>query len=349
MSVFTGVPLYVTADNSFYMSALTPPNLRGWTLIQPRGLEWEEPPGGRSFSRWNSFKILDIFFTVMDDPLSNNAFAKLCVNLLLVTFSAYFLWIEHDSGMLTTFILSVLLCTLIETAAHYLKEQRVRSGDISLTTWLIIAIAMSGKTPWWVFLGIAFAVLVLKYFARSHGRGFFNPAALGIFLAVLVFGQETDWKMAHAWYVLVPAGLYLAYLTGQLEVLAGYFAVGAALFAAEALRGHAGMWSTLGSLNYFFIFMMLTEPKNAPFRRWPKVLYGAGVAGLSFVLGKWGFRYEPALFALLVFNILSPALDKIPEPGFPGIRRAFALVGSLRGKVSGLKPFPVRERTPKRS
>ncbi len=156
--------------------------------------------------------------------------------------------------------------------------------------------------------------------------------------------------MAHAWYVLVPAGLYLAYLTGQLEVFAGYFAAGAALFVTEALRGHAGMWSTLGSLNYFFIFMMLPEPKNAPSRRWPKVLYGGGVAGLSYILGRWGFRYEPALFALLVFNALSPAFDKIPDPDSRGSAdRAFALAGSLRGSVSGLKPLPVPGRTPKRS
>ncbi len=137
---------------------------------------------------------MDIFFTVRDDSLSNSVFAKLVVNLLLVTFSAYFLWIEHDGGVLTTFIFSVLLCTLIEMAAHYLKEHRVRSGDISLTTWLIIAIAMSGKTPWWVFLGITFVVLVLKYFTRSRGRGFFNPAALGIFLASWCSGRKRTGK-----------------------------------------------------------------------------------------------------------------------------------------------------------
>ena len=65
--------------------------------------------------------------------------------------------------------------------------------------------------------------------------------------------------------------------------------------------------------NYFFIFIMLIEPKTTPPTRWPKIVFGAGTALLVFLLTEGGFRYEPELFALLLLNALVPFLNKIPN------------------------------------
>lgn len=245
----------------------------------------------------------------MEISLSDHKFMKTEVNLLLVVLAVYKFWLEPRYTLLAGLTLPVLLCVLIEVMIFFPAEQRFRFGKTSLTTWLIVGFVMSVESPWWMFFVIALITLGFKHFVRIREKNIFNPAALGMFLALLLFKGETDWKDAQAWYALVPAGLWFAYQAGKLELLAGYFAAALPLAFLEHRLG----WNALGHLNYFFIFIMLIEPKTSPAGRWQKILFGAGVASLAFILEKWKFPFEPALFALLVFNALTPWLDNVPD------------------------------------
>jgi Na+-translocating ferredoxin:NAD+ oxidoreductase RnfD subunit len=92
-----------------------------------------------------------------------------------------------------------------------------------------------------------------------------------------------------------------------------YMLVGGLLSGAEALlKGEPLGLSLLGYQNFFFIFIMLIEPKTTPIRRMGKALFGAGVAAGVFLLIAMGIPMRAELYSLLAFNLMVPLLNKLP-------------------------------------
>lgn len=238
---------------------------------------------------------------------------KAQINLFLAVLALFVLYQEPRFAIVTGFGMAILFSVLIETSFLYFKTKKLQITDSSLTSGLIIGFVFASESPWWLFLVVSILSLGLKRLIRVHGKNLLNPAAAGIFLAVFLFKGYTEWKGAYSWYFLVPTGLYLVYKIRKWELAAGYFIMALLLFIPQTLKEHVPITDVFGYFNYFFIFIMLIEPKTSPAKRWPKVFFGAGTALLIFILTNQGFRYEPELFALLVFNILTPWLDKIPN------------------------------------
>lgn len=238
---------------------------------------------------------------------------KVQINLFLAVFAVFLYLKEPRLALLTGFFWAILFSVLIEGIFLLLKTKKFQITDSALTSGFIIGYVLAAESPWWMFLVVAAFTVGLKRFLRFHGKNLLNPAALGIFLAVLLLKGFTEWKGAYEWYILIPAGLYIVNKIKKTEVVWGYFGMSLALFIPQALAQGASLLDIPGYFNYFFIFIMLIEPKTTPPTRWPKVAFGAGVALLVFLLTEWGFRYEPELFALLVLNALVPFINKIPN------------------------------------
>ena len=73
----------------------------------------------------------------------------------------------------------------------------------------------------------------------------------------------------------------------------------------EAIN-HGFLWKS-----YFFIFIMLIEPKTTPLRPKGKVIFGVAVAALIFILTQLGVRFDVELSSLLALNLFVPLLNKI--------------------------------------
>jgi len=241
---------------------------------------------------------------------------KVQLNLFLIAFAAFLFLKEPDTAFLTGLGWGVLFCVLIETILLLLKTKKFQITSSAIISGLIIGFVLSSGSPWWMFLAVAFLTVGLKRILQFHGKNILNPAACGIFFAVLLLKATTEWKGAYAWYILVPAGIYFAYKIRKLEVVVGYFLMALALFTPQVIRQGAPLWDIFGYFNYFFIFIMLVEPKTTPAQLWPKTLFGAGAALVIFLLTESGFRYEPELYALLVMNTLVPWISKISNLKF---------------------------------
>ncbi len=238
---------------------------------------------------------------------------KVQINLFLIVFAVFLYLKEPRLALFLGFFWAILFSVLIEAAVLYFKTRKFQITDSSLTSGLIIGYVLSSESSWWMFLAIAACAVGLKRVLRFRGKNLLNPAALGIFLAVLLLRGATEWKGAYEWYILIPAGLYLVNMIKKLEIVWGYFGMSLLLFIPQALMQGSSLLDIPGYFNFFFIFIMLIEPKTTPPTLWPKIIFGAGVALLAFLLTEWGFRYECELFALLVLNALVPFLNKIPN------------------------------------
>ena len=233
------------------------------------------------------------------------------MNLFLVAFAIFLFLKEPRLVFVTGFLRAILFSVLIEGAVLFYKTKKFQITDSALTSGLIIGYVLASESPWWMFLAAAAGAVGLKRILRFHGKNLLNPAALGLFLAALLFKGATEWKGAYEWYLLIPAGLYIVTKIKKTGIVLGYFAMSLLLFIPQAAAQGVPLLNIPGYFNYFFIFIMLIEPKTTPPTLWPKVVFGAGVALLVFLLTEWGFRYEPELFALLVLNSLVPFLNKI--------------------------------------
>lgn len=241
---------------------------------------------------------------------------KVQLNLFLAAFAVFLFLKEPGLKLALGFAWPLLFCVLIEGLFLFFKTKKFQITDSALTSGLIAGFVLSAGSPWWMFLAVAIFTVGLKRVLRFRGKNLLNPAALGVFLAALLFKGTTEWKGTYEWYLLIPAGLYIVHKIRKMEIVLGYIGMSLLLFIPQALLQGAPLLDIPGYFNYFFLFIMLIEPKTTPATRWPKIVFGAGTALLAFFLTEGSYRYEPELTALLVFNLLVPWLNKIPDLKF---------------------------------
>ena len=225
---------------------------------------------------------------------------------------AIFLAIKDKSGIfLLTCGLAAFSALCFESAILYFKTRIFRLTASSIITGLIIGYVLDSDQEWWKFL-IACALAILsKYVIRFHKKHIFNPAAFGIFLTLILFGASTQWRGTYIWYILLPAGIYFARKTGKLRIVASYFLVSLILFGIQAIFQKIPLWHILGYLSYFYIFVMVIEPKTSASKPLAQIFFGAGIAVLIFILTECGVNFDVELFSLLILNGAVLIFDKL--------------------------------------
>lgn len=219
---------------------------------------------------------------------------------------------ERDFIFLKALAIAALTATLIESLILYLTTKSFKITESSIITGMIIGYVLSSDEAWWKLALAALAAISSKYLILFKKRHIFNPAALGIFLATFILGVHTQWKGTYMWYVLLPFGIYFAQKIKKTEIIVGYAAISLALFGVQAFMQNVSLLSVLGYFSYFYIFIMVIEPKTTPFKAIGKYLFGAGAAALIFILTESGVKFDAELLGLLLMNVAVSLLNKIP-------------------------------------
>jgi len=197
-----------------------------------------------------------------------------------------------------------------DTLINYLKNKKVTITESSIVTGLIIGYVLSSQESWLIIVLASIFAIVSKHVIRFRKSHIFNPAALGIFIVVLLFGAYTQWKAMYSWYILVPLGIYFASRIKKLSIVVSFFVASLFLHAPQAFLYNASLLDIVAYFNYFFIFMMMIEPRTTPVRRRSQILFGIGVATFIFAFYEFGVLLEAELYALLGVNFLGALLKK---------------------------------------
>jgi enediyne biosynthesis protein E5 len=233
--------------------------------------------------------------------------------LSLACFAVFLSVKDKDILFLAKTLLAVISAVAAEAVALSFTTRYVGITESSVITGLIIGYVLSADEAWWKFILTAATAVISKYLLRLRQKHVFNPAACGLFLAIVFLGATTQWKGTYAWYIVVPFGFYFVYKIRKLEIIAAYAAVSLMLFGIQALWQKAPLWHIFGYLSYFYIFVMVIEPKTTPVKPLGKLLFGAGVGLLIFILTQTGARFDVELFSLLCMNLMVPLVfNKIP-------------------------------------
>jgi Na+-transporting NADH:ubiquinone oxidoreductase subunit NqrB len=186
-------------------------------------------------------------------------------------------------------------------------------------TALILALIVTPVAPV-DFAGIGFAVfasawaMASKYIFAIGRRHVFNPAGFGVALAAIALGPSVSWWIGGNVFLLpiVLAGGVLILRKLRCFDLVLAFS-GSALATVAVTSGFNNAWASvtqmlLHSMFFFFAFIMLTEPRTAPWGRERRLAYGA-IVGFLFApeihLGSFYFTPEIALLIGNLFTVLA--------------------------------------------
>ncbi len=233
--------------------------------------------------------------------------------VFLLGFAAYLYSIDKQSAFIFTLCLSFAAASGTESLFLYFRSKKFQVTESALVSGLIIGIVLSGDNRWWVIALAAVFAIASKHLLRINSKHVFNPAAFGIFLSIILLGAITEWRGAYLWYFLVTFGVYFVYRIQKLEILAGFVLVFLLLFGTQAFIRKVPILNIPGYLNYFYLFIMLIEPKTTPVRRTGRLIFGAAAAALIFILTEMGVKFDAELCSLLILNALTPLLNKIPQ------------------------------------
>ncbi|MDP8229731.1 MAG: RnfABCDGE type electron transport complex subunit D [Candidatus Gorgyraea atricola] len=235
---------------------------------------------------------------------------KVQLSLFLGLFAAYIAFIEKDFLFLFAIFIAVLFSAATDTLINYLKNKKITVTESSIVTGLIIGYVLSSQGSWLIIALASIFAIVSKHVIRFRKVHIFNPAALGIFTVVLFFGAYTEWKTAYSWYILVPIGIYFASRIKRLSIIMSFFITSLFLHAPQAFLHNVSLLDIVAYLNYFFIFVMMIEPRTTPVRSSSQILFGIGVATFIFAFYQFGVLLEAELYALLGVNFLGALLRK---------------------------------------
>ena len=194
------------------------------------------------------------------------------------------------------------------------------------------------------FLMIATGVLCKEFVTwRREGeqRHIFNPSAIALFLfslgLILTQSTQISWGEEIAVSFGRPPHIYLEiFLLGL--VVQGLFSVTLVTLSAAAALYLMNIWYTGATGLYYFVdsnipaavflglHLLVTDPATSPRRNFGKVvfgaMYGAGVFGLYWLLGRFGApTFYDKLLIVPPLNLTVQALDRLSVALAPAWRR----------------------------
>lgn len=181
----------------------------------------------------------------------------------------------------------------------------------NLITIMIMFLVLDEFIPWWQCVLFGLVASLIKHFIRLNRQPVFNPAAAGIFVAVLLGALETWWGASFAprftnlgisiaAFLTLPVGAYLADAYKKWGVALSFIAV-YGLGMLIWLKTFPFTILLEGTI-LFLAFIMVSEPKTSPSLLVQQIVFGSSVAILALAAIIFGAS-SPYTIALLVGNL----------------------------------------------
>lgn len=127
-------------------------------------------------------------------------------------------------------------------------------------------------------------------------------------LAILAGGAWLIYKKVISWHV--PAGL-----------LGSLFVISAVFYGFDSEHYASPLFHIMSGAAIFAAFFIATDPVTAPTTPLGRVIFGAGIGILAYVIRTWGGYPEGIAFAVLLMNMVAPTIDHYYQPRVFGHRK----------------------------
>jgi Na+-translocating ferredoxin:NAD+ oxidoreductase RnfD subunit len=213
--------------------------------------------------------------------------------------------LKQNSGSFPTmhlFQIGAAVLTAIFAELAFFGAIGAEGGRSAIVTGLLCGmILVPGTKPHLIWFAATAAIASKLLFRTSSGRHIFNPAAAGLIFSSIFFGQILNWWGFSNVYVVIAAAGLLIYRLNRLSTVFSYIIFH--FLGNSILSGNFGSQSLL-SVNVFFAFIMLIEPKTSPSARRFQWVFGGACGLLSALFFSIIPSMEGDLLALMAVNSL---------------------------------------------
>lgn len=200
-------------------------------------------------------------------------------------------------------IASVFFAVTTELTIYYYHHKTVFVPKSAIITGFIVAGIISFQEPFWMAILFSIIAIASKHCIKIHKKHFLNPANTALLVATL-FNIPLVWSLESNIYILIIAGLYFAYRLKKWGHILGFLIPFSVLIL---LRGT----NPLLMISWFFLFIMLIEPKTSGIGFLRGLIFGTIASLSSFVILIFIPQYDFFVFGLFVANLCNPLLDKL--------------------------------------
>jgi len=206
------------------------------------------------------------------------------------------------------YVLAAVL--VLDIIINYIKLRRFLLSPSTIITGLIVAELISFDQPLHIIVLAGVFAILSKHLIFYDKRHIFNPAAVGLFVASLIFGPVLSWWGLTNLWVVVLFGLIILYKLRKYELTISYLAAFVVLSAIYTAFNDTSFISNLNLINYYFVAFMIIEPITSPIKKIARIKYGVMIAIYSFVSILLSINIDQELIGLLIANAFSRFLDK---------------------------------------
>lgn len=237
-------------------------------------------------------------------------------------FLIYGTWVLGWDQEIGRIALLMVLCLATQAFFILLGKQKPDSLKSAFITSLGLSLLLR-STEIWVLALAAVAAIAGKFLIRFNNKHVFNPANLGMAVAILFTGKA--WVSPGQWgsdlmypISIVLAGLIVCYKVKRAQTGLVFLGV---LFLLEFTKRYIYLgWPadlvfhrfSSGSLLIYALFM-ITDPMTTPNHSGARVLWAAILAVLTFGLSNWFQIYEAPVWALLILSPFTPLFDRLRQ------------------------------------
>lgn len=178
------------------------------------------------------------------------------------------------------------------------------------------------KTGHWTTSAFAVIITVLsKYIFRFSGKHIFNPSAFGIVITLLATNDA--WLSPGQWgsnavifFFVITLGTIVVTRVQKLDISVAFLVtyVGLLYWRQVMVLGwpldHFLHSVSTGSL-LLFTFFMISDPKTAPNHWLARIIWAVIIAGISFYLAAFKWKYNTIIWVLVAAAPLVPLLDRL--------------------------------------
>lgn len=225
------------------------------------------------------------------------------------------------------YMISIGGCIIFQYAAESFKAKKLLSpGTFNHWGFSVLISAMSlclllKVNHWYTSLFAAFITVASKYIFRVRKKHIFNPSAIGIVAAIYFTGDA--WLSPGQWgsntvilFGAVTLGTIVVTRVQKLDVSLAFLVtfVGLLWWRQIYVLGWPVDYFmhsvSTGSL-LLFTFFMISDPRTAPNHPFARILWAVLIAGISFYLTAFKWKYNTSIWVLVAAGPLVPVLDYI--------------------------------------
>lgn len=211
------------------------------------------------------------------------------------------------------FIAWIAFGTFIACFADLFLSKIIKKKYISPKSALISGVIVSGildyHQSWFVLVIFSLLPIFSKHLIKCNGHHIFNPANFSLTIATLS-GLPLTWNIEANIYIIIVCGIYIVYTLKKIPHICGFLVFFTGLFLIQGVN-------PLLLISWFFIFIMLIEPKTSGYGILRGFIFGS-ISGISaFLIFKFFPQYDFFIGSLFIANLFNPLLDKIKTESRP--------------------------------